>query len=101
LVDELEDLQDYMQEEFGWQPEGSYLKRGMLELEDGERVEMEVNGADADDELGDYAPTVVDLTPEQQKLLNGSDIGNVKETSSDDDEESEDDIDLDDMDTRY
>ncbi|CAI9636025.1 aar2 domain-containing protein [Alternaria burnsii] len=98
LVDELDDLQDYMQKEFGWQPEGSYLKRGMLELEDGERVEMEVNGADADDELGDYAPTIVDLTPEQQKLLSGSDIGRAEHTNG---EESEDDVDLDDMDTRY
>jgi A1 cistron-splicing factor AAR2 len=98
LVDELDDLQDYMQKEFGWQPEGSYLKRGMLELEDGERVEMEVNGADADDELGDYAPTIVDLTPEQQKLLIGSDIGHAKHSNG---EESEDDVDLDDMDTRY
>jgi len=101
LVDELEDLQEYMQKEFGWEPEGSYLKRGMLELEDGERVEMEVNGADADEELGDYAPTVVDLTPEQQRLLNRSDVGHAKPTNGNVDSESEDDVDLDDMDTRY
>ncbi|KAI4915230.1 uncharacterized protein J4E92_009508 [Alternaria infectoria] len=101
LVDELEDLQEYMQKEFAWEPEGSYLKRGMLELEDGERVEMEVNGADADEELGDYAPTVVDLTPEQQRLLNRSDVGHAKPTNGDVDSESEDDVDLDDMDTRY
>lgn len=101
LVDELEDLQDYMQKEFGWEPEGSYLKRGMLELEDGERVEMEVNGADADDELGDYAPAIVDLTPEQQKLLNRSDVGHAKQANGDVDVESEDDVDLDDMDERY
>ncbi|KNG49673.1 aar2 domain-containing protein [Stemphylium lycopersici] len=101
LVDELEDLQEFMEKEFGWQPEGTYLKRGMLELEDGERVEMEVNGADADDELGDYAPTVVDLTPEQQKLLHGDRVGTTKHTNGDVEEESEDDADLDDMDTRY
>ena len=67
IVDELEDLQDYMQKEFGWELDGSYLKRGMLDLEDGERVEVEVDGADEDDELGDYAPTIVDWTPEQLK----------------------------------
>ncbi|KAF1837029.1 AAR2 domain-containing protein [Decorospora gaudefroyi] len=97
LVDELEDLQDYMHKEFGWQAEGSYLKRGMLELEDGERVEMEVNGADEDDELGDFAPTIVDLSPEQLKLLGRSDIGHAKKVEEDSEEEA----DLDGMDTRY
>jgi A1 cistron-splicing factor AAR2 len=79
-----------MQKEFDWQLDGSYLKRGMLDLEDGERVEVEIDGADEDDELGDYAPTIVDLTPEQLKMLNGSA-----------DEESEEEADIDDMDTRY
>ncbi|KAF1842557.1 AAR2 domain-containing protein [Cucurbitaria berberidis CBS 394.84] len=95
LVYELEDLQEYLQKEFGWELDDSYVKRGMLELEDGERVEMEVNGADEDDELGDYAPVVVDLTPEQLKLLNGSDIGHSKDTSS------EEEAGMDEMDTRY
>ena len=92
-----------MEKEFGWQPEGSYLKRGMLELEDGERVELEVNGADAEDEVGDYAPTIVDLTPEQHKMLHGTESEPTKNTKGDAhaDEESEDDVDLDDMDTRY
>lgn len=94
IVDELEDLQEYLQKDFGWQLDDSYVKRGMLELEDGEQVEMEVNGADEDDELGDYAPTIVDLTPEQLKLLNGN-------AMQDADEVSEDETDLDDMDTRF
>ncbi|KAF1948051.1 AAR2 domain-containing protein [Clathrospora elynae] len=101
LVDELEDLQDYLQKEFGWELDGSYVKRGMLELEDGERVEMEVNGADEDDERGDYAPTVVDLTSDQLKLLTGSDIGHTKNTLGGAEESSEEEADLDDMDTRY
>jgi A1 cistron-splicing factor AAR2 len=95
LVDELEDLQEYLEKAFGWEMDGSYVKRGLLELEDGERVEMDVNGADEDDELGDYAPTVVELTPEQLKLMGGSDVGHT------DEEESEEEADLDDMDTRY
>jgi A1 cistron-splicing factor AAR2 len=98
LVDELEDLQDYLQKAYGWELDESYLKRGLLELEDGERVEMDVNGADEDEELGDYAPMVVELTPEQLKLLGGSDIGHTKQTIG---EDSEEEADLDDMDTRY
>lgn len=98
LVDELEDLQEYLQKAFGWDFDGSYVKRGLLELEDGERVEMDVNGADEDDERGDYAPTVVELTPEQLKLMGGSGMGYTNDTIG---EESEEEADLDDMDTRY
>jgi A1 cistron-splicing factor AAR2 len=91
LVDELEDLQDHLKETFGWELDNAYLKRGLLELEDGERVEMDVNGADEDDELGDFAPMVVELTPQQLKLMSGG--GNETE--------SEEEADLEDMDTRY
>lgn len=100
LVDELEDLQEYLHKQFGWQIDGSYVKRGMLELEDGEQVEMEVNGADEDDELGDYAPVVVELTPEQLRMLDGDESSHQSQTS-DKTEDSEDDADLDDMDMRY
>ena len=37
------------------------LKRGMVQLEDGEQVELTMEGADEEDEMGEYAPTVVDL----------------------------------------
>lgn len=101
LVDELEDLQDFLQKEFGWELDGSFVKRGMLELEDGERVEMDVGGADEDDELGEYAPTIVDLTPEQMKQLHGSDVSQLNKRAADAAESSEEEADLDDMDTRY
>ncbi|KAF2852771.1 hypothetical protein T440DRAFT_17761 [Plenodomus tracheiphilus IPT5] len=101
LVDELEDLQEFLQKEFNWQLDGSYVKRGMLELEDGEQVEMDMNGADEDEELGEYAPAVVDLTPEQLKRLNGSDIGTAEDKADNGSEESEEEADLDDMDTRF
>jgi A1 cistron-splicing factor AAR2 len=94
LVDELEDVQDYLQKAFGWELDDSYVKRGLLELEDGERVEMDVNGADEDDELGDYAPTLVQLTPRQLELFGGSDVAEGAE-------ELQEEADLDDMDTRY
>jgi A1 cistron-splicing factor AAR2 len=68
----------------------------MLELEDGERVEMEVPGFDADDESGEYAPVVVDLTASQIKALKGKDSDEEIR-----DVESEDDTNLQDMDARY
>ena len=85
LVDELEDLQEYLQSTFGWDLDGVYLKRGLLELEDGE--------------LGDFAPTVVELTPEQLKLMGASDVGGHANGSIGEDSEEE--ADLDDMDTRF
>jgi len=33
----------------------------MLELEDGEQVEMEMEEMEGEDETGDYAPVVVEL----------------------------------------
>ena len=33
----------------------------MLELEDGEQIEVQISGADEEDETGEYAPVVVDL----------------------------------------
>lgn len=97
MMDELDELEDYLQRQFGWERGDSFVKRGMLDLEDGERVEMDVNDADEDDESGDYAPTVVELTPAQLKDLNGSDPGHQRNTAADSEEEA----DLDDMDERY
>lgn len=95
LVKEFDELQDYVRDVFEWELDDSYVKRGMLELEDGERVEMEVNGADEDDEKGEYAPLVVDLTPSQMKELYHT--GGDKQESGEDTDEA----DLDEMDTRY
>lgn len=102
MMDELDELEDYLQKQFGWERGDSFVKRGMLDLEDGERVEMDVNGASEDEESGDYAPTVVELTPAQLKELtagdlNGGDVGSKSNAG----EDSEDDADLDDMDERY
>lgn len=75
IVDELDDLEAYLREEHGWQFGGSFARTGVLELEDGEQVRMDTTAYDEDDELGEYAPQVVDLTPEQAKAL-GIDLGN-------------------------
>ncbi|PGH16645.1 hypothetical protein AJ80_05147 [Polytolypa hystricis UAMH7299] len=59
---ELELLETWVQREYGWETrQGAIVRRGMVELEDGERVELEISGTEEDDETGDYAPVVVDL----------------------------------------
>lgn len=58
---ELDKLGTWVKDEYGWDlhPEG-FVRRGMLQLEDGEEVEMDVPD-DEDEETGEYAATVVDL----------------------------------------
>ena len=53
-------FEEGMQHRFGWEGTGSVLRRGMLELEDGERVEVSMDGADRDEERGEYAPVIVE-----------------------------------------
>jgi A1 cistron-splicing factor AAR2 len=72
VVDELDDLEDYLRNEHGWQFGGDFARSGVLELEDGEQVQMDSTAFDEDDETGEFAPQVVDLTPEQARLLNVS-----------------------------
>lgn len=58
---ELAKLEDWVKSEFGWELQHeSFVRRGMLQLEDGEQVEMEMSD-DEDEETGEYAPLVVDL----------------------------------------
>ncbi|KAK2800892.1 hypothetical protein FQN51_005827 [Onygenales sp. PD_10] len=55
-------LEEWVKGEYGWElRRGNVVRRGMLELEDGEMVEMVVEGAEEEDEMGEYAPVVVDL----------------------------------------
>jgi len=61
LKAELKQLEDGLRDEYGWESGKDMLRRGLLELEDGERVDMDMNGADEEDETGEYAPVVVDL----------------------------------------
>jgi A1 cistron-splicing factor AAR2 len=97
VVNEFEELGDFVKKEFGWELDDSFVKRGMLELEDGERVEMDVNGADEDDETGEFAPTIVDLTPDQMKELARDKPRNQAAEEEEDEEEEA----LEDMDTRF
>lgn len=57
--EELQTLGNWVHEEFGWdlRPEGM-VRKGLVQLEDGEEVELEMDG-DEDAETGEYAPVVV------------------------------------------
>ncbi|KAK0662208.1 Protein AAR2-like protein [Lasiodiplodia hormozganensis] len=113
IVDDLDELEEFLRDEFGWQLDDSFVRRGMLELEDGEQVEMDVGTRfDEDDETGEFAPMVVELTEEQARSMGGNaqaieqqDKRLAKPESGIADEEvqeeSEDEADLEDMDARY
>ena len=117
VFDQLEKLEDFVKTEFGWDLQSDVVRNGILQLEDGESVEMDLGGDDEVDELGEYAPTIVELTPEQVRNLEGNsstehpkqdrpldiedlniqEIGHNEEQNGTDSEED----DLDMMDSRY
>lgn len=109
VLDELDDLEEYLKSEHGWLMNDAHVRRGMVDLEDGERVEMDMNGFDEEDESGDYAPIVVNLDSEQagdvpqppssQLTLNQKQL--VMRHSEPEDREEEEELDLEDMDARY
>ncbi|KAI9826122.1 MAG: hypothetical protein M1832_000571 [Thelocarpon impressellum] len=55
------ELEAYVKNELDWELGDSYVRTGVLELEDGEQVEMELNDLEGEDERGEYAPIIVDL----------------------------------------
>lgn len=62
VKDELQELEAWVKEEYDWElKRESIVRRGMLQLEDGEEVEMEMDDNDEDEETGEYAPVIVDL----------------------------------------
>jgi A1 cistron-splicing factor AAR2 len=60
LKKEVADLQRLFEDKYGWQSERDLLRRGMLELEDGEKIEVTMAGADEEEETGEYAPVIVE-----------------------------------------
>ncbi|CAL5869599.1 uncharacterized protein PFLUO_LOCUS3829 [Penicillium psychrofluorescens] len=59
---ELGKLEAWVKAEYDWELQReAIVRRGMIQLEDGEEVEMEMDGNDEDEETGEYAPLVVDL----------------------------------------
>ncbi|KAJ6172539.1 hypothetical protein N7470_001606 [Penicillium chermesinum] len=58
---ELAKIERWVKEEFDWDLKpADFVKRGMLQLEDGEQVEMDVSDNDEDEETGEYAPVIVE-----------------------------------------
>ncbi|KAF7525847.1 hypothetical protein PCG10_004597 [Penicillium crustosum] len=59
---ELDKLEEWVKAEYDWElRRGAVVRRGMLQLEDGEQVEMDWDGNDEDEETGEYAPVIVDM----------------------------------------
>ncbi|KAJ5938572.1 hypothetical protein N7466_001706 [Penicillium verhagenii] len=58
---ELTKLEVWVKEEYDWElTHESIVKRGMIQLEDGEEVEIDMDDNDEDEETGEYAPMIVD-----------------------------------------
>jgi A1 cistron-splicing factor AAR2 len=60
LEGELKGLEEMMGDMYGWEVGKGMLKRGMVQLEDGEMIEVSLDEADEDEERGDWAPVVVE-----------------------------------------
>lgn len=59
--EEYSELEKTLKRMFGWELGDNFVRRGMLELDDGETVEVSVENMDEEDESGDYAPVVVNI----------------------------------------
>lgn len=57
----MEELEAALRKMYGWEIGDEINRRGMVQLEDGEMVEVEVHDMHGEDEDGEYAPVVVDL----------------------------------------
>lgn len=116
IIDELDELEEYLKTEHGWLTSESHVKRGNMQLEDGDVVVLDMNGFDEEDEEGDFAPTIVDLTPElaeqlglpKRSLRTEQNLTARREREQEDEERDhdaiglvEDEQDLDEMDARY
>ncbi|KAL8813578.1 MAG: hypothetical protein Q9200_000187, partial [Gallowayella weberi] len=58
---EFEELEKWVRQQYRWELGDEFVRSGMLELEDGEMVEMETGEMEGEDESGEYAPVIVEL----------------------------------------
>ncbi|KAE9977805.1 hypothetical protein Vi05172_g1591 [Venturia inaequalis] len=72
VTEELFELENYLRGEYGWQLDSDFVRKGMMEMEDGEKIELQVSGYEEEDESGEYAPVVVDLSPEDVAAFAGA-----------------------------
>lgn len=67
-------LEQFVRENYGWElRKASIMRRGLVQLEDGEEVELAMIGADEDDETGEYAPVIVDTGEGDHTALHDAD----------------------------
>lgn len=72
VTEELFELENYLRGEHGWRLDSDFVRKGMMEMEDGEKIELQVSGYEEEDESGEYAPVVVDLSPEDVAAFAGA-----------------------------
>ncbi|KAF1814748.1 hypothetical protein P152DRAFT_391246, partial [Eremomyces bilateralis CBS 781.70] len=101
VLDELDELEHYLKEVHKWEIDAPFLRTGILELEDGETVEMDAMGRDDEDEEGEYAPQIVELTAEQANALGHDHQAKKSEDELALAEEEEEEQDLEEMDARF
>ena len=61
LKEELEALEAFLKAEYGWELGDEFVRKGLLELEDGEQIYAEMDDMEGEDERGEYAPVIVEL----------------------------------------
>ena len=61
VKDSLEELESFLKDMYGWELSDDFVRKGNVQLEDGEMIEMEVGDMAGEDEDGEYAPVIVDL----------------------------------------
>ena len=95
VLDEFEELEAFLRRELGWELDEAVLRHGFVQLEDGEMVQADLSDDDEDEETGEYAPTVVELTDDQLRSLDR--VEKLREDMALEDEDE----DIEEMDVRY
>jgi A1 cistron-splicing factor AAR2 len=71
---DMDALEQWVRENYGWElRKTSIMRRGLVQLEDGEEVELAMLGADEDDETGEYAPVIVDTGEGDRTAIDAED----------------------------
>ncbi|KAI4146883.1 MAG: hypothetical protein LQ340_005773, partial [Diploschistes diacapsis] len=58
---EMKALEGFLSTGWKWEMGDSFVRKGMVQLEDGEDVELELDELEGEDERGEYAPVIVQL----------------------------------------
>ena len=61
IKEQFEALNSFLKAEYGWELGDEFLRKGLLELEDGEQIYAETHEMEGEDERGEYAPVIVEM----------------------------------------